>query len=349
MLQNTTIFICNTIIYSYLIAYILISITTIIYLLNIILRNLYMQIYLFVILHKIMLMKRVACILSLTFLSYCCVCACNKKQSKKSDKADTILPKEIQDSNSRNYSSKTINDVNVIEGYTRESNQTEFGNWIANITLKKDNTVYLFDGRVKPYQDGAYAVLDISVPDKDVQQCADALMRIRAEYLFSKKDYEGLQFKSVDGPWLGFKDYINGKRWKDVRGKLKSYTVDSLRNTTTTQLRKAFDNYLFLVFSFCNTYSLSQQLSHNSIHTSAIKTGDIFIRGGFPGHATIAVSTAKNNAGKRIAMFAQSYMPAQSIHIIINPKNGTPWFELNDNAGLSYSEYDFTKNEAKTW
>jgi hypothetical protein len=308
-----------------------------------------MEKYLFEILTKMKLMKSFINTILLVLLSCYCLGACNEKVQKKIDKADT-MPRHSNNSGNDEVQSNTfIKEIKPLEGYEVENNQHDFGKWIKNIDLKKDKTVYLFDGRVKPYQGGAYAVLNISVPDKDVQQCADALMRIRAEYLFSKKDYAALSFKSVDGPYLGFKDYMKGKRWKDVRGKLQSYMVDSLRDTSPAPLRKAFDHYLFLVFSFCNTFSLNQQLAANSITTSQIKVGDIFIRGGFPGHATIAVSTAKNKAGKRIAMFAQSYMPAQSIHIIINPDNNTPWFELNDNEGISYTEYSFTKLEAKTW
>ncbi|MDR3713868.1 MAG: DUF4846 domain-containing protein [Puia sp.] len=58
-----------------------------------------------------------------------------------------------------------------------------FGEWLRSIPLKKDKTVYLYDGSRKQNQSAQFAVLDISVGKEDLQQCADAVMRLRAGYL----------------------------------------------------------------------------------------------------------------------------------------------------------------------
>jgi hypothetical protein len=257
-----------------------------------------------------------------------------------------ILPINNKENDS---SLKRIGSIAPLEGYTLEEQPGKsFGAWLQKQELKKDKTVYLYNGTKKGYQNGCFAVLNISVPNKDVQQCADALMRLRAEYFYEQKAYDKISFKTVEGPFMAFTDFIKGKRWKDVNNRLSSYQVQPIDENNKTKLREGFDYYLFLVFSFCNTFSLNKQASTN-ILPQKINVGDFFIRGGFPGHAIIAVSTAINNKGQRIAMFAQSFMPAQSIHIIKNPKNDGPWFELNENEGLQYAEYSFNNNEAKTW
>lgn len=48
-------------------------------------------------------------------------------------------------------------------------------------------------------------------------------------------------------------------------------------------------------------------------------------------------------------MLAQSYMPAQDIHVLINPmdKNISPWYEIDHT--ITTAEYTFTENELKTW
>ena len=82
-----------------------------------------------------------------------------------------------------------------------------------------------------------------------------------------------------------------------------------------------------------------------------IEIGDVFIRGGSPGHAIIVVDMAVNSVGKKIFLLAQSYIPAQDIHVLKNLENSSlsPWYELPTDNFLQTPEWKFATNELKTW
>ncbi|MGH7599664.1 MAG: DUF4846 domain-containing protein [bacterium] len=48
----------------------------------------------------------------------------------------------------------------------------------------------MYNGAPKPNQAAQYRVLAIDVGNKDLQQCADAVIRLRAEYLFGQEKNE---------------------------------------------------------------------------------------------------------------------------------------------------------------
>nr|MBP7510689.1 hypothetical protein [Bacteroidia bacterium] len=80
-----------------------------------------------------------------------------------------------------------------------------------------------------------------------------------------------------------------------------------------------------------------------------IEIGDVFIKGGSPGHAVIVVDMAvENESNNKIFLLAQSYMPAQSVHVVVNPNNESisPWYSLKEiDSKLDTYEWIFSKNE----
>ena len=88
-----------------------------------------------------------------------------------------------------------------------------------------------------------------------------------------------------------------------------------------------------------------------SVELTEIKAGDVFIKGGFPGHAVIVIDVAANQAtNDKVFLIAQSYMPAQSIHLLANPKkNGlSPWYSLKDiESVIETPEWTFYSNQLK--
>ena len=81
-----------------------------------------------------------------------------------------------------------------------------------------------------------------------------------------------------------------------------------------------------------------------------MRIGDVFIRGGFPGHAVIVVNMAENrDTHQRVFLLAQSYMPAQDIHVLRNPTDSelSPWYPLDFDDHLRTPEYRFRDDELR--
>ena len=238
---------------------------------------------------------------------------------------------------------KKVSDIPPPKGFVR-GEKTGFGLFLRNITLKKDKVVYLFDGRLKANQTAQFAVLDVFVGDRDLQQCADAVMRLRAEYLFAQKQFDSIKFKDGNGFSMDFGKWIKGNRIVFSQNKLSWQACESC-NARHESLMK----YLNTVYGFAGTATLTKELRPLS-KVSDMDIGDVFIKGGSPGHAIIVMDVAVNTAGKKVFLVAQSYMPAQDIHILKNPKNAqlSPWYSTDFGDILETPEWDFKKEQLKT-
>ena len=69
--------------------------------------------------------------------------------------------------------------------------------------------------------------------------------------------------------------------------------------------------------------------------------GDVFIQGGFPGHAVLIVDIAESAQGERAFLLVQSYMPAQEIHVLRNSADLNPWYRAQSKGKLQTPEWDF--------
>lgn len=69
--------------------------------------------------------------------------------------------------------------------------------------------------------------------------------------------------------------------------------------------------------------------------------GDVFIEGGFPGHAVLVVDVAQDEAGSRAFLLAQSYVPAQDIHILRSFEGINPWYRARSDGVLRTPEWNF--------
>jgi len=110
-----------------------------------------------------------------------------------------------------------------------------------------------------------------------------------------------------------------------------------------------FRKYLEVVFNYAGSASLSKELNVVK-NISNIEIGDIFIQGGFPGHAVIVVDMAvSKTSGEKVFLIAQSYMPAQDIQILKNPNDEklSPWYSSKIVDKLITPEWTFEKKNLK--
>jgi len=231
-------------------------------------------------------------------------------------------------------------------GYERTPDTDPFTAWLRLLPLKKDRTVHLFNGALKNNQEAQFAVLDISIGTQDLQQCADAVMRLRAEFLYSRKEYKAICFYTAQGIPLNFQEWSRGHRFRLKGDKLVAWSVPG---HYPCEDRACFNEYLQMVFSFCGTLSLEKQLVPVP-HFSDIRPGDVLITGGSPGHAMLVADMAIDAAGHKAYLLAQSYMPAQDIHLVKNPvdKRTSPWYQV-DAPLIITPEWTFHTFQLRRW
>jgi hypothetical protein len=239
-----------------------------------------------------------------------------------------------------------VGQIEVPGGYERiDVSPHSFQDWLRHLPLKEAKTpVYLYNGRKKSNQAAHFAVIDMDIGNKDLQQCADAIIRLRAEYLYAKHEYEVIHFNFTNGDTASFKKWIAG-----YRPVVKGNTVQWRKSQTPDSSYTNFRKYLNIVFTYAGSYSLSKELQTvQDVHDMRI--GDVFIKGGFPGHAVIVVDMAIHpSTGKKLFLLAQSYMPAQDIHVLKNPTNKIldPWYDIDFGQTLHTPEWTFSDKQLK--
>ena len=181
------------------------------------------------------------------------------------------------------------------------------------------------------------AILTYDVGQRDLQQCADALMRLRAEYLFAQKRYGEIAFRFVSGEKFSYKDYLKGIYPKSI-----SRQYQAGKPTTIPVSHATLRTYLDIVYTFSSTLSLYRDL----LPASDFTIGTVIITPGSPGHCSIVIDEMVDGAGQKKFELAESYMPAQSIYVLRNPADGTAWYRLQ-NGPITTASYRFTSYALK--
>ncbi|MEN8928799.1 MAG: DUF4846 domain-containing protein [Flavobacteriales bacterium] len=247
--------------------------------------------------------------------------SCNSVNSNENSET---LSETKQEEKSKLVIANTISEIKCPINFSRIETDS-YGKWMRNLKLNEDNTVYYYNGDKKPDQSIHVSVLNFDIGTRDLQQCADACMRIRAEYLFEQKKYDQIKFLLANGKRKSFKEY------------------------TTKRDYKSFRKYMTYIFSYANTASLKKQMKQVGSFKN-IQIGDVLVQSGNPyGHAVTVMDVCENEKGERMFMLSQSYMPAQNIEILINPKSLTksPWYPVDFEDDLVTPEWVFSKLDLK--
>lgn len=283
------------------------------------------------------IMYKFICILSILLLTTSC-----KPQPHK----DVV----VQKSKKTNSAVHIPSNSNTIEqrfpspdGYKRvEQSSSSFATYLRTLKLKPAGSlVKYYNGAEKANPNIYVAVVDLDIGTKDLHQCADAIMRLRAEYLWHQKKYDQIHFNFTNGFQVDYSEYMKGKRMQ-VKGNRTYWNNRAKASNSYADLW----SYLELIFTYAGTASLEKELHSRNIKEAQI--GDVLIQGGHPGHAVIIVDQVTNKAGKSLYLLAQSYMPAQEIQILSNPMNRhtSPWYDLDTNP-IQTPEWTFNPRDLK--
>lgn len=208
------------------------------------------------------------------------------------------------------------------------SEEGSFANYLQNLPLKLlGSEVKFFNNSFKENKNIYISVIDMDIDTQDLQQCADAVMRLKGEYHYHKKEYDKIHFNFLsDGKPRFYKQYVN-----------EDYSY------------KTFRKYMRYIFSYANTASLYHEMERVE-DINEMQIGDVFIQKGRPyGHAVIVVNMAINNdTGEKLFMLAQSYMPAQETQILVNRKSAklSPWYRL-ESGKISTPEWEFYSSDLR--
>jgi len=292
-------------------------------------------------------LMRIKLVISLVIIAFL-LAGCTSNENSKTPSLDFGLQNENKASENTDYvipEGTTIKTRYAVpKGFKRlETEKDSFEEFLRNQKLKPygEKSLY-YNGKEKPSSEVYDSVIDVNIGDKNLHQCADAVMLLRAEYLYSVGKYDEIKFNFVSGFKAEYKKWMEGYRIK-VDGNNVSYYESAEPSDTYESFRRFMD----VVFAYSSTLSLEKEL--DTVKVDEMKIGDVFIVGGSPGHAVIIVDMAVDDAGGKIFILAQSYMPAQQTQILINPNDETisPWYSSEIIEKLITPEWTFKSNELR--
>lgn len=269
--------------------------------------------------------------LLIIFLIFCSACK-KSADSQLKNRIDTLFAGTKENESLRiNINKNTVKErFSPPQGYTWiEEKPRSFGYFLENFQLKKYGSPILkYDGTEIETQNLHEAIFDIDTGEKDLQQCADAVIRLRAEYLFKNKKFEDIKFHFTSGDLMTWNDYKNG-----TRAVVNGNSVQFRKMATYDDSYQTFRKYLDLIFNYAGTISLNKE-TKEILKNEDLKTGDFIITPGSPGHIVFITGIAENGKGQKLYLLAEGYTPAQSIHVLNNPFDPkiSPWYELEVNS-----------------
>lgn len=258
---------------------------------------------------------------------------------------DLPAPPAVPEPVPQNTDRETIKDrFQPPAGFQRfQAEEGSYEAYLQHLPLKPEGTdVTYYNGGVKPNHGVYLAVVDMEIGTRDLQQCADAVMRLRGEYLWHQQEYDQIHFNFTNGFRVDYEKWRQGYRIR-FDGNKTSW----VKNSSPSGSYQSFRKYMDLIFAYAGTASLEKELK--SADSDDLQIGDVFIQGGFPGHAVIVVDMAVNPNGEKVFMLAQSYMPAQDIQILQNPNHQelSPWYQWPVTGSLNTPEWRFDNPRPK--
>jgi hypothetical protein len=198
----------------------------------------------------------------------------------------------------------------VPAGYQRVPlTKGSFGKWLRGLPVAKGKAVVQrFDGQ--ELRAPAAAVVALDIGSGDVQQCADSILRLHAEFQWKRGEADELSIHFTSGDESNWKAWREGERFEIAGARVKR-TQNAPVSNTHTEFRK------WLQHSFLYAGTRSLKLDAEPIPLAdVLRPGDFFVSPGSPGHAVIILDVADAPGKPSVALLGQGFMPAQSFHVL---------------------------------
>lgn len=215
-------------------------------------------------------------------------------------------------------------------GFTRVGIEPgSFGAWLRTLPLAaRGSPVVSHRGGVilPPDHPNLGAVVAIDVGTADLQQCADSILRLHAEWLFSRGRRD-MSYRAANRAPMPFERWARGERMTP-EGSGFSWVVSGRADAGHASLRRWLD----AVFTWANTGSLARDTE--VVAEADLAPGDFVVQAGAPGHAVLVLDVARAPDGRRALLLGQGFMPAQSFHVLAPGARAAsdPWFIVEPGA-----------------
>ncbi|MEM9360989.1 MAG: DUF4846 domain-containing protein [Bacteroidota bacterium] len=233
--------------------------------------------------------------------------------------------------------------VNVPVGFERVRYPNgSFEEYLRNYKLKPyGSKIINYDGSEYFWQYGHIGILNIPVPENGLQQCADALIRVRSEYLWDTNRKEEIGFNFTSGHYCSWEKYAEG-----YRPKIQGNKVSFHKSASASTSKESFYRYLNLIYTYAGTLSLYHELPRIE-DAKELKIGDMLIKGGSPGHIVMICDEAINEKGEKLYLLFQGNTPAQNVHLVKNLEDSelSPWYTLEKDVVIPVSNYTFQSSK----
>ncbi len=231
--------------------------------------------------------------------------------------------------------SQTVESIKLPKDYERKT-WNPYHSWIIKQKISYEPVRYYTGQPISLY---TYAKFDYDIGNEDLHQCADATIYLHAKYNYDTNNLDKIKYHFTNGMVYSYNEYLKGYRpvinYSNWESKVVKQAIEI--DNTYNNLKE----YLFIIWRWAGTLSLETH-DTTKVYTDP-QPGDMFIRGGSPGHVMNVIDKISSPWGENLYMLAESWMPAQEHYILIN-LDDTPWFTLNEiKQQIGFTKLDLKK------
>ncbi len=206
-------------------------------------------------------------------------------------------------------------------GYQRIAvNPDTIGEWLRFLPIAPPETpVVDVYGKPAVVSIAGFVAAVVAI-DLHAEESADALLRLHAEWKFSRGDRTSINYTSNSGRAIPFARWIAGERIVAKRQDWDwAFKAAPLANPTYTDLR----NFLDAAYQWTDPRALAIQ--GKVLDASDVAPGDYFVHAGKDPTLVIVLDVAKNAAGEPALLLGHVAAPHQNMYVMRASKSSA-WF-----------------------